>query len=52
MRLYEQEPSLIVPHMDAIARTCLQVLVDEKTADGVETEFKFKTGLFIKTVVA
>jgi hypothetical protein len=34
--------------MDAIARTCVQVLVDDKTADCMETEFKYKTGSFIK----
>jgi hypothetical protein len=34
--------------MDAIARTCVQVLVDDKTADCMETEFKYRTGKFIK----
>ena len=34
--------------MDKIAETCLKVIVDEKTADGVETKFKYETGQFIK----
>jgi len=37
--------------MDAIARTCLKVIVDEKTADQMKPEFKKEVGYFIKTIV-
>ena len=37
--------------MDKIAETCFKVIVDEKTADGVDSLFKYQTGQFIQLVV-
>ena len=35
-KLFQNDEQLCIKYMDKIAATCLKVIVDEKTADGIE----------------
>uniref|UniRef100_A0A7S3FVR3 Importin N-terminal domain-containing protein n=1 Tax=Strombidium rassoulzadegani TaxID=1082188 RepID=A0A7S3FVR3_9SPIT len=49
--LYEADKETCVKYMEQIARTCVKVIADEKTADMMEPKFKKEVGQFINSAV-
>lgn len=43
-KLYQVDQATCLKYMDAIAKTCVKVIADEATADGMEAKFKREVG--------
>ena len=50
-KLYQDDQALCVSYMDNIAKTCVKVVADPRTAEQTKTTDKREVGQFLKTVV-
>ena len=50
-KLWAQDQERVKPFMDNIAKTCVKVVADPKTAEPIKPQDKYEVGKFIKEVV-